>query len=126
MNDRNLWIYSRVDGNGVRADKALQHQKQCLIEYGKGGFFSDIHVCTDLANGYSDVRPGLQNLLDAIDAGEVNAILVSEVGRLYRKPIDLFPFLLRLQRDDILLLSMQNGYVGISGLCGKFLSLMRA
>lgn len=103
MSDCNVWIYCRVAGQD---DVTLERQKERLIAYAQQCFFTDIHVCTDRSSGNTADRPCIQELLTALDVGKVDVLLVKDLGRLYRKPIDLFSFLLRLREDDVLVLTL--------------------
>lgn len=121
MSDRNVWIYCRVAGQD---DFTLELQKEMLVAYAQQCFFTDIHVCTDHASGSEPDRPGLNEILTALDAGEVDVILVKDLGRVYRDIMDIFPFLLRLREKDVLVLTLQNGYLDIGGMTSTFLELI--
>lgn len=123
MNSQRVWIYCRVGGGD---EIALIFQKERLMAYAGECGFTAIHVCSDIASGLSHERPGFKELTAAVDDRKVDVILVYDVVRLHRSPMNLIPFLLRLREGNVQVLTLQEGYVDIDELSGTFLNLLRA
>ncbi len=98
-------IYARLSMNRTGLSESVEFQTQDCIEYAAGqgwnvvGKFDDDDV--SVSRYSKKEREGYETLLAAIRAGDVQAVLVTEISRLYRRLEDLIDLIL-LARDSSL------------------------
>jgi len=80
--------YSRVS----TADQNLDRQLESTSEYAQrelGASLADIVEYRDKSTGTDTSRDGYREMMDAVDAGDVDAVVVHEISRLARSLQDL-------------------------------------
>lgn len=87
---------------------SLEHQKTALTNYALAQGYSVQDTIAEVASGISDNRHGLQKVLAAVSSGDVNAVLVDSVSRLYRSPLMYFDFKHKVESHGAKLLSRMN------------------
>jgi len=80
--------YARVSTK----DQSLERQLNGIYDYAERTFdldAGDVHIYRDKSTGTSVDRSGYQEMMNAVDAGDVDAIVVFEVSRVARSIRDL-------------------------------------
>lgn len=84
MNEKKkAWVYTRIDAPEDRYGM-LKKQDQTLTEYAQHMGWEVVGHSQDLAGGRNINRPGLQALTDAVTAGAVEILVISNVSRISR------------------------------------------
>ncbi len=85
----NVAIYSRVSTQQQTTDRQLEELTKIANE--KGYSIDDNHVYVDIISGFKkgEIRPSFSKMIQDIEKGEINIILISEFSRLARNATDL-------------------------------------
>jgi DNA invertase Pin-like site-specific DNA recombinase len=109
---RNVGLYCRV---ACADEEALALQESALLNYAEtngyeNGEFNVHHYYRD--NGGSGLtydRPGMNKLMDDIQNGRVDVVLVKSISRITRDIINFGDWLRFLREHNVRLVSMQDG-----------------
>ncbi|PWL52850.1 MAG: recombinase [Clostridiales bacterium] len=113
----NAAIYARLsdddaDKGETKESDSIVNQKEYIREYLKS--MPEIRVCSERADdGFSGVdffRPGFQQMLEEVRAGEVNCIVVKDLSRLGRNYIDTGKYLQEFARLGVRFIAINDGY----------------
>jgi len=100
---------SRDDGDRAESD-SIAHQRQLLEEYAdRNGFTPYIHISDDGFSGTNWRRPGWQDIITRIEAGEVSALLVKDASRIGRDYIRVGFYREMFQEKGIRLIAVNEG-----------------
>lgn len=80
MSDRTLGIYARVSTD----DQNIDHQRENLLDYADDLGYDGVTVYADTSTGTDTARADYQQLLTAVEEGEVDAVACRSVTRLGR------------------------------------------
>lgn len=113
----NAAIYARLsdddaDKGETKESDSIVNQKEYIREYLKS--MPEIRVCSERADdGFSGVdffRPGFQQMLEEVRAGEINCIVVKDLSRLGRNYIDTGKYLQEFARLGVRFIAINDGY----------------
>lgn len=105
-------IYARVSTN--RQDTGLEAQISACKEKARNAM-----TFTDTISGAKDSRPGLDQLMDKIKAGEISRVYIFSLSRLGRSLIHLVTLIKEFQAHNVILLSLTEGF-DLSTPAGRF------
>jgi site-specific DNA recombinase len=97
-------LYCRVSTDRQERDGTsldTQEEKGRAHIASKGYRLDDAHVYREAASGYTLERPKLKALLDAVRRGEIDVVVVYEVGRLSRSQHNTHIILARLKANGV-------------------------
>jgi len=90
-------VYTRVSTTG----QDLSIQKEKLVDYVKVREFKLIRIFEDKATGSNTDRPGFQQMMDFLRAGNADAVVVYKLDRMGRSIRDLINIIDELKRINI-------------------------
>jgi DNA invertase Pin-like site-specific DNA recombinase len=85
--------YARVAGNGRFADLGIALQVYQIREFADRAGLEIITEITDIQSVTRSVCHGLTRLRALLDAGAAEAVIVTSLDRLSRKPVDVLALL---------------------------------
>ena len=102
--------YIRVSTNEQAESRlSLQAQEEKIKAYAKLHEIELLKIETDSAiSGKSLERPALKNILDLIESGQINAVIVSKLDRLSRSVMDTLRLLESFKKSKIAFHSIQE------------------
>lgn len=113
MNNEKLNIlYERLSHEDGRENVSLsiENQQAYLEEYAiKGGFTNFIHCTDDGWSGTRWDRPAFMQMMDEIERGNVNTILIKDMSRLGRDHLRVGLFLEQLREMGVRLIAVAEG-----------------
>ena len=114
-------IYARIsdarDGDTAGVDRQLEDcQEHCKRQsYAVVDHYVDNNRSAYKPNGK---RPSYDRMMQAVDAGEVDVVVVYSADRLYRRLTDLETLVERLRASDTTVEALQSGHVDLSNADG--------
>ncbi len=108
---KRIATYLRFSSDNQR-EASLEDQLRRNKEYADrhGGVVDDRLIFSDAAmSGATMDRPGIQRLCAAVEAGEIDALVVEDMSRISRDQLDALVFYKRLQWHKVLLLGVLDG-----------------
>ena len=106
---------SRDDGDKAESD-SIAHQRELLEGFAeKNGFTPYIHVSDDGYSGTNWNRPGWQDIIARIEAGEVRTLLVKDSTRIGRDYIRVGAFREFLTEKKVRLIAVNDNFDSIRG-----------
>lgn len=104
--------YLRLSQDG----KSLDRQRRDVEEYAEARGFDleDVYNEGKRASGFDEDRPEYQALLDRLDTGTVDAVVVPNLSRLSRDRKERLRLLLDLDDKNVQLHSAERGHVDLS------------
>ena len=101
MNRKRAWVYCRT----AYPDAAsLAIQEKNMIDYAKAQGFSIAGVTSEHGSGLDFSRDGIKEVSHAIEAGEVDVLLVKNLSRLGRDMEETDVFLHWLKKNNVTLI----------------------
>ena len=101
---------SREDGDKIESE-SIQNQRRILEEYAeRNGFTPYINVHDDGYSGTNWNRPGWQEVMEKVEAGEVNAIIAKDSTRIARDYVRMGLLRETLQSKNVRLICVNDGY----------------
>jgi len=103
-------IYTRVSTN-MQAEEgfSLQAQYDRLVEYAKMQGWDLIRIYTDPGVSAKDLnRPGIKEMIDDLNAGKFEAVLVHKLDRLTRNISDLYDLVELVNKKNVKLISISE------------------
>ena len=89
--------YTRISTHGQESGHGIDAQREKIEQWCALNDVQDVAWYTDTASGGNTDRPGLQSMLDALESGDVDALVVYKSDRLSRSLKDLLNLI-----DDVL------------------------
>lgn len=111
-------IYVRVASHNDQKKKATKQEEQLRLFASNCGYTVDEkHVYKEM--GYSglmsvDERPQLKKLVEDAESGNIKAVLIRDISRLFRDTRLLLNFLAEVDRLGIRIITMMGGYFDTS------------
>lgn len=99
--------YCRVAANGQ--ETAMDMQKAALEQFASARNYEDGLIFEDSGPGVDLRRPGLNALLHAADRQEFDVLIVKNVSRLARRPMDALRILDHLRKSGVRIWSVSEG-----------------
>ncbi len=113
--------YLRVSTSGQIDGESLNTQRTQIQAYCASRGWELVNVYEDAGlSGTKDDRPALQALLSAVQAGEIDAVVVRDLSRFGRSARDLLNSLQTLTDCSVSFISIKEGIDG-SGPYGQFM-----
>jgi site-specific DNA recombinase len=110
-------IYARIssdqDGQGLGVGRQVEDGKRLAEQ--RGWHVVEVFTDNDISAYKARVRPGYQQLLAAIEAGEIDAVIVWRLDRLTRRPRDLEDFISICDRAGMRTLATSTGDADLAG-----------
>jgi site-specific DNA recombinase len=94
--------YLRVSTRHQACASGLHRQRDSVREYADAHGLEIVGAYIDVTSGVEAFRPGLRDLLDLVDAGAVDVVLVEEPSRLSRDAAHTGALMDRLDRAGVL------------------------
>ncbi|MBS3974124.1 MAG: recombinase family protein [Actinobacteria bacterium] len=107
---KRAWIYCRIDAP-EDAHGVLKGQKRELMDYAEQMGFIVVGESVDIGGGLDSDRPGLAEVMKAVDDGRMDVLLVKKVDRLGRDTAKLLDFLRGLDQLGVELYSPLEGQI---------------
>ena len=106
---------SREDGDKAESE-SIQNQRRILEEYAeKNGFTPYINVHDDGYSGTNWNRPGWQEVMAKVEAGEVNALLCKDSTRIGRDYVRMGILRETFEAKNVRLICVNDGFDSING-----------
>jgi DNA invertase Pin-like site-specific DNA recombinase len=105
-------LYERLshDDELKGESNSITNQKRMLEDYAKrNGFANVVHFSDDGWSGTRWDRPDFLKLMDAIDAGEIAAIIVKDMSRIGRDYLRVGLLMEKLREKDVRLIAVSDG-----------------
>lgn len=106
------WIYCRI-GASENSNDSLKEQRKELSDYAESMGFSIAGVSEDVGSGLDMNRPGILNLLKAVEESRVEILLVKSLDRLGRNYSNTIDFRLKLEHMNVKIYSPQQGEISL-------------
>jgi site-specific DNA recombinase len=108
---RRAGIYCRIsdDRAGAGLGVARQQQDCRALAERRGWVVSSVYTDNDLSAYSGRRRPGYEALLDAVRAGEVDAVVAWHNDRLHRSPLELEAFITLVEATGAVVATVQGG-----------------
>lgn len=121
-------IYVRVSTERqVQEGYSIAAQKENLISFAKMNKFKIYDIYADEGISGKDIegRPSVKRLIEDIQNGKIDVVLVQKIDRLTRNITDTEDFIKLFQKYDVDIWSISDGKVDISNSNGKFMTLLK-
>lgn len=105
------WIYTRIDAP-EDAHGALKGQERRLNHYAEQAGYTVAGYSSDIGDGLSTDRPGLRQMMEAVQRGEFHILLVVSSSRLGQGGAVLTGIVRQLASAGVEALSMSEGRIG--------------
>ena len=112
MNTKSTILYERLSREDERENESIsiENQKAYLEEYAtRSGFTNLVHMTDDGWSGTRWDRPGFLRMMDEVERGGVDAILIKDMSRLGRDHLRVGLFLERLRETGVRLIAVAEG-----------------
>ena len=127
----NAWLYARLSNDDDPEMDSLANQMEICKEFALGqGYSIAGSSLDDNVSGMKFNRKGLDMLMDAVEAGQVDAVIVKDLSRLGRHKIQTALFIDYLRQKNVAVISVTENLntleeeddliVGIRGLMNDF------
>jgi DNA invertase Pin-like site-specific DNA recombinase len=126
VSDRRWGIYVRISQDAAGEGLGVARQEHDCRELGasKGGKIVDVFSDNDVSAWSGKHRPGYEAMLDAARQGAINGVIVYNLDRLTRRPIELEEFMI-LAEDCQLELANVSGEIDLSNHYGQMMARVR-
>jgi len=120
--------YVRIsrDREGEALGVARQEQDSRALAESRGWQVVAVYADNDITASGKAVRPGWRALLDAMDQGDVDAVVAYSSSRLYRNLRDLSAFLDAVERRSIQVATVVSGDVRVDTADGRMMARILA
>ena len=105
-------LYERLsrDDELQGESNSISHQKQMLEEYARrNGFPRPTHFTDDGISGTRFDRPGFTAMMEEVEAGHVEAVIVKDMSRLGRDYLKVGQIMEILRQKDVRLIAVNDG-----------------
>lgn len=114
-------LYMRISQDRAGAGLGVQRQEEdcrALVER-LGGAVAEVLVDNDLSAYSGKPRPNYQRLMELIEAGAVDAVVVWHTDRLHRSPAELESYISATEKHGIATHSVQAGQIDLATASGR-------
>jgi DNA invertase Pin-like site-specific DNA recombinase len=95
---------------------SITHQKQMLEDYArKNGFPRPTHFTDDGISGTRFDRPGFTAMMEEVEVGRVDAIIVKDMSRLGRDYLKVGQIMEILRQKNVRLIALNDGVDSLKG-----------
>ena len=125
---RNAGIYVRVSTERqAQEGYSVAAQKENLTKFAKSNDFKVFNFYADEGISGKNVegRPAIKKLIEDIQNGKIDVVLIQKFDRLTRNISDTEDFIKLFQKYDVDVWSISDGKVDISNSNGKFMTLLK-
>lgn len=114
-------IYVRISRDRVGAGLGIERQESdCRALAIQHGYqVTTVFADNDISAYSGKPRPGYKALIAAIESGEVDGVVAWHTDRLYRRPVDLEPYIDVSQRQNVPTLTVQAGTMQLDSPSGR-------
>ena len=106
---KRAWLYGRIDRGSHR--QFLDCQMEYLRCWAEAhGYVVTGETCEIKSGAYPD-RPGLKQIAAAASEKRMDVLVVKNLSRLCRSPLDAYSYIVLLQQENVVLLSATEGPV---------------
>lgn len=109
MSVTRAYLYSRGPDHPKYKSRSCMSQSDKLREYAIQAGYTVVGVAEDVGSGKSMDRPGLQKVMAAASAGEMDVLLVHSITRLGRKVGEVRKYLDELGRFGVVVEGAKDG-----------------
>lgn len=112
MSTKMTILYERLSKEDLRENESLsiENQKEYLESYAiRNGFANIVHLTDDGWTGTRWDRPGFMQMMDEVDRGNVEQILIKDMSRLGRDHLRVGLFLEQLREQGVRLIAVAEG-----------------
>lgn len=119
-------IYARISqdryGAGLGVARQREDCEQLIADRGweLAGVFED----NDISAYSGKLRPGYRRLLDAVNAGEIAAVVAWHTDRLHRSPRELEEWIDACERHDVITVTVRAGELDLATAAGRMVARM--
>jgi site-specific DNA recombinase len=119
-------IYVRISKDREGAGLGVERQEtECRALAERLGWeVVAVHVDNDISAYSGKPRPGYRAMLDAVRAGQVQAVLAWHTDRLHRRPIELEEFISLAEAKDLQVQTVKAGDLNLSTPSGRMVARM--
>ncbi|WP_459926639.1 recombinase family protein [Desulfosporosinus burensis] len=103
-----VWIYCRVNSPD---DMALKFQQEQMVEYARKQGWEVVGITAEQGSGLDSNRKGLTEVMEAIEAEQINIVLAKSVCRIGRDVYKTMECVEWMNRYGVKLISADNGEV---------------
>ena len=117
-NERITPLYERLsrDDELQGESNSILHQKEMLEDYArKNGFPNPTHFTDDGISGSRFDRPGLIAMMEEVEAGKVDVIVIKDMSRLGRDYLKVGQIMEILRQKGVRLIAINDGVDSIRG-----------
>ena len=117
-NEKITPLYERLshDDELQGESMSIQHQKQMLEEYARQNHFPNpIHFTDDGISGTRFDRPGFTAMMEEVEAGRVEAIIIKDMSRLGRDYLKVGQVMEILRQQGVRLIAINDGVDSLKG-----------
>ena len=110
--DKLTALYERLSHDDERAGESvsIENQKSMLEDYARrNGFPNPTHFTDDGISGTRFDRPGFTAMMEEVEAGNVEAIIVKDMGRLGRDYLKVGQIMEILRQRGVRLIAINDG-----------------
>lgn len=125
---RNAGIYVRVSTEKQASEGySIAAQRENLTKFAKSNDFKVFNVYADegISGKSVEGRPAIKKLIQDIQSGKIDVVLIQKFDRLTRNISDTEDFIKLFQKYDIDVWSISDGKVDVSNSNGKFMTLLK-
>jgi site-specific DNA recombinase len=117
-------LYCRISRDRVGAGLGVQRQEEdCrALAAQLGGTVVTVYTDNDLSAYSGKPRPGYRRLLDAMDAGAIDAVVTWHTDRLHRSPVELETYIATSERHTIATHTVKAGPIDLTTPSGRLVA----
>ena len=111
-------LYERLsrDDELQGESNSISHQKEMLEDYArKNGFPSPIHFTDDGVSGTRFDRAGFTAMMEEVEAGRVEAVIIKDMSRLGRDYLKVGQIMEILRQKGVRLIAINDGVDSLKG-----------
>ena len=111
-------LYERLsrDDELQGESNSISHQKEMLEDYARGnGFPNPVHFTDDGVSGTRFDRPGFTAMMEEVEAGRVEAVVIKDMSRLGRDYLKVGQIMEILRQKGVRLIAINDGVDSFKG-----------
>jgi len=121
---RRAVLYTRISKDREGAGLGVERQRADCLELAErlGWQIVGHHSDNDLSAYTGKPRPGYKALLEDIDTGRADAVLVWHTDRLHRRPVELEAYIERCEKRGVITQTVKAGAVDLASPSGRMVA----